>query len=78
LAPGDRLLLYSDGFTEARMPDQTMLEEDGLLRLVQSLPPDKTGPDFLDALYDALSVAAQGTDDFTDDISAALLEYSGA
>lgn len=78
LAPGDRLLLYSDGFTEARMPDRTLLEEDGLLRLVQSLPPDKTGPDFLDALYDALSVAARGANEFADDISAALLEYSGA
>jgi sigma-B regulation protein RsbU (phosphoserine phosphatase) len=55
-----------------------MLEEAGLLELVLTLPKDRTGPDFLDALYDALKAKTGGTQDFDDDISAAFLEYGGA
>lgn len=78
LRPGDRMLLYSDGFTEALLADGSMLEEAGLLELVLTLPRDRTGPDFLDALYDALKAKTGGTQDFDDDISAAFLEYGGA
>lgn len=35
LSAGDRLLLYSDGVTEARSPDGTFLGEDGLHALIQ-------------------------------------------
>lgn len=75
LMPGDRMLLYSDGITEAVLPDGSMLEEDGLLDLVRSVPPDCTGPDFLDALYSGLEAQTGKMSDFDDDISAALLEY---
>lgn len=75
LSPGDRLLLYTDGFTEAVLPDGTMLDNDGLLALVISIPPDLRGPEFLDALYDALKAKLGDMAEFDDDISAALLEY---
>ena len=36
IAPGDRLLFYSDGFTECTGPDGQMLEEDGFARLIHA------------------------------------------
>ena len=54
-----------------------MLEEDGLLDLVLSVPANKTGPAFLDALYDRLRAKTHPANDFDDDISAAFLEYAG-
>lgn len=38
LAPGDLLLLYSDGLLEARNPAGEILEEDALLELARALP----------------------------------------
>ena len=35
LGPGDRLILYSDGITEARSPQGAFLEMDGLLSLLE-------------------------------------------
>lgn len=75
LTPGDRLLLYTDGFTEAVLPDGSMLDSPGLLDLVQSIPKACCGPDFLDALYDGLRVRLADGAEFADDVSAALLEY---
>ena len=77
LAPGDRILLYTDGFTEAVLPDGSLLEEDGLLSLVASVPNECFGPDFLDALYNTLKRDIVASADVDDDISAALLEYGG-
>ena len=37
LEPDDLLILYTDGITEARNPDNEMLGRDGLLAMVQSL-----------------------------------------
>jgi sigma-B regulation protein RsbU (phosphoserine phosphatase) len=78
LEPGDRLLLYTDGFTEAVLPDGSMLEQDGFLRLVQSLAQPYEGPNFLDALYSALKQRTRDVQDHDDDISAALLEFGNA
>jgi sigma-B regulation protein RsbU (phosphoserine phosphatase) len=75
LAPGDRLLLYTDGFTEAVLPDGSMLDTVGLLDVVRTVDSGLTGPDFLDALYDVLRDRLAGATEFDDDISAALLEY---
>jgi sigma-B regulation protein RsbU (phosphoserine phosphatase) len=77
LMPGDRMLLYSDGITEAVLPDGSILEENGLLDLVRSVPATCTGPDFLDVLYSGLEAQTGTLRDFDDDISAALLEYGG-
>ncbi|WP_411232711.1 PP2C family protein-serine/threonine phosphatase [Marivita sp. S0852] len=77
LHPGDKVLLYSDGFTEAMLPDGRMLDEDGFLEIVKSVAADRSGPDFLDGLYEALQAKTRFAQDFDDDISAALLEYGG-
>jgi sigma-B regulation protein RsbU (phosphoserine phosphatase) len=34
-APGDRLCFYSDGITEAAIPERSMLGSAGLLRLIE-------------------------------------------
>lgn len=78
LMPGDRLLLYTDGFTEAVLRDGSMLDTDGLRTLVQSISPKITGPDFLDELYERLKAMLGDGSEFYDDLSAALLEYADA
>jgi len=75
LAPGDRLLLYSDGFTEQTNPDGQMLDEDGLSQLALEYT-DTQGGEFIDALVWSLS-AHSGNTDFDDDLSGVLLEYTG-
>lgn len=77
LEPGDRVLLYSDGFTEALLPDGSMLDNDGLLDIVRSIPSALTGSHFLEAIYELFRVRTGRFQDFDDDISAAFLEYGG-
>ncbi len=75
LAPGDRLLLLSDGVTECPAPNGDMLGEDGLTGIMQQLSEVRGNP-LLEALMWELSSFA-GTDDFPDDVSAILFDYSG-
>lgn len=70
---GDRLLLYSDGITEAVMPDGEMLDEGGLVDMISPLR-DKRGPDFLESLFWALT-NRKGADPLDDDVSALLLDF---
>ncbi|WP_238366386.1 PP2C family protein-serine/threonine phosphatase [Mesobacterium pallidum] len=77
LNPGDRLLLYSDGITEARLSDGEMLEPEGLVELVGRVPEDSRGVEFLDDLYWQLSQCAADAG-MDDDISAVLFEFKGA
>ena len=37
LAPGERLVLYTDGVTEAEAPDGTMLEDEGFVALLREV-----------------------------------------
>lgn len=76
LVPGDRLLLHSDGFTEATADGTTMLDQDGLALLAGSLS-DVAGEAFLETLVWKLSEFTGGRE-FEDDVSAVLLEFRGA
>ena len=75
MQPGDRLLLYSDGFTECVLADGQMLEPEGLVRLVQDMPPDTPGPEFLEDLYWRLTQMMGPDRSLDDDVSAALFDY---
>ena len=75
LAPGDRLLILSDGVTECPSPAGEMLAEEGLAQMVDTLRP-KRGAEFLNGLMTQLT-AFSGSDDFPDDVSGILLEYRG-
>ncbi|WGW04604.1 PP2C family protein-serine/threonine phosphatase [Tropicibacter oceani] len=76
MARGDRLLLYSDGFTEAVMKDGQMLEEEGLARIFrQSVEMGGTGPELLEDMYWRLTTQMENAETLGDDVSAALLEF---
>ncbi len=73
LAPGDRLLIFSDGIVECPSPNGQLLEEEGLERIMRELS-GSSGPPLLEALTWKLSDFA-GDRDFPDDISAILVEF---
>ena len=75
LQQGDRVLLFSDGFSEAQDAQGQMLEETGLAAMMAHLAQHR-GPDLLDQLFASLCARAPGTD-MEDDVSAILLEYGG-
>ncbi len=75
LAPGDRVLLYSDGITECPLQGDEMLEEEGLAEML-SQHSEKRGNELLEALVGDLS-ARTGIKDFPDDLSCALIEMTG-
>lgn len=75
LSPGDRLYLLSDGITECPAPDGQMLEEDGLIRILQRNA-RLSGNAFFETLIWDLTTFS-GDKGFPDDISAVLLEYDG-
>ncbi|MBB94739.1 MAG: fused response regulator/phosphatase [Rhodobacteraceae bacterium] len=77
MQPGDRLLLYTDGFTEARLKSGDMLEEEGLLRLVKESLPAPTGREFMNDLYWRLIEEMEDESRLEDDVSATLFEYTG-
>ncbi|NKX42586.1 serine/threonine-protein phosphatase, partial [Rhodobacteraceae bacterium R_SAG2] len=74
---GDRLLLYSDGFTEARLENGEMLESEGLVDLIGKCNSNQTGQEFLDDLYWNLTQVMSPEFGLEDDVSATLFEYEG-
>lgn len=74
MEPGDRLLLYSDGFVECQTRAGGMLEGDGLLRLVGDCRTG-SGREMLDDLFWRLSEEMDPIFGMQDDVSATLFEF---
>ena len=77
LNPGDRLLMYSDGFTECRLQNGEMLEPEGLLDLIGKCQPGQTGREFLDDLFWNLTEIMDTESGLDDDVSATLFDFKG-
>ncbi len=75
LAPGDRLLFYSDGFTECADCSGRMLEEEGFAELIHA---NRTlsGNAFFEALVWDLDDYRDGGE-FADDLSGTMIEFRG-
>lgn len=72
LAPGDRLLIYSDGITECPAPDGTLLDDTGLTRMIDRYA-DVHGAELFYAIRAELAQIRDGGD-LPDDVSAILIE----
>ncbi|WP_370639383.1 PP2C family protein-serine/threonine phosphatase [Cognatishimia sp. F0-27] len=75
LKPGDKLLLYSDGFTEAVLKSGEMLGNDGLVEIFAQSAAEAEGPEVLEDMYWRLTQQMADPEQMGDDVSAALLEF---
>jgi serine phosphatase RsbU (regulator of sigma subunit) len=76
LAPGDRVLFYTDGVTEAARPDQEMFGEERLIRLVESLPRDLAACEVVDRVLEGVRDFL-GETEAGDDITVMVLRVMG-
>lgn len=74
LTPGDRLVLVSDGITEACDRDGEMIDQTRLARMLRKFS-GMAGPALLDAIYRETEQFAEG--EIADDVSAGVLEFHG-
>jgi serine phosphatase RsbU (regulator of sigma subunit) len=75
LDPGDVLLVFSDGVTEALSADDTEFGDDRLLECVYKNQ-ETTANALLDSLFDAIREFSEGAEQ-SDDVTALILRYSG-
>nr|WP_237215894.1 SpoIIE family protein phosphatase [Ruegeria lacuscaerulensis] len=77
MKPGDKLLLYSDGFTECSLADGGLLEEDGLRGMATNCATTHGGTEFLDDMFWRLTQSMPPGKGMDDDVSAVFFEYNG-
>ena len=78
LQPGDKLLLHSDGFTECRLKDGSLLGDEGLRQLAVDCAADmKSGSEVLDDMFWQLTQSMSQGGGMEDDVSAVFFEYNG-
>ncbi len=77
LEPGDKLLLHSDGFTECKLADGSLLDDEGLRMMALKCALDLNGPDFLDEMFRRLTQMLPDGGGLQDDVSAVLLDFNG-
>ncbi len=77
LEPGDKLLLHSDGFTESKLADGSLLDDEGLRMMALKCALDLNGPDFLDEMFRRLTQMLPDGGGLQDDVSAVLLDFNG-
>jgi sigma-B regulation protein RsbU (phosphoserine phosphatase) len=75
LNPDDKLLLHSDGLTECQNLTGDLLDDEGLERILLRHA-DSHGPELLNDIVWELTEFAE-SDDYGDDLSAILFEFSG-
>ncbi|RKT32278.1 sigma-B regulation protein RsbU (phosphoserine phosphatase) [Roseovarius halotolerans] len=73
MAPGERLLIHSDGIVECSDAQGRLLGDDGLEAILRDMR-HSHGPALLESLIWKLTEFS-GADDFQDDVSAVLLEF---
>ena len=73
MAPGDLLVLVTDGVTEARNADDTLFEDEGLERVL-SVSSKKSAEDMLALLLEEIETFSQGQEQH-DDITAIAIQY---
>jgi sigma-B regulation protein RsbU (phosphoserine phosphatase) len=72
LEPGDRLLCYTDGVTEARSPSGEFFDEERLGDLLRVLPRDLSAEEVARAIHDAVYAFSQ-SEDLEDDMTLIVL-----
>ncbi|TCJ11801.1 cyclic nucleotide-binding domain-containing protein [Parasulfuritortus cantonensis] len=77
LQPGDRLVLYSDGVTEAENPDHELFGQARMQAALDACPAGAAPADLVAALTAAVTDFA-GAADQSDDITVMVLHYLGA
>jgi len=77
VSPGDRLVLYSDGVTEAENPDRDMLGLERTRTLLDDCPADAPMADLVTHMTEGVSQFAAGAEQ-SDDITILALRYRNA
>jgi sigma-B regulation protein RsbU (phosphoserine phosphatase) len=76
LAPGDCLLLYTDGITEAMDETGTMFGDERLAAVFAQLAPNRSAQRVIDGVVDALETFRRGLVG-NDDVTAVVIRYDG-
>ena len=74
LEKGSRIILYTDGVTEAEKASKEQYGDNALLSLCESIGPEMTAQQTVDAIFDAVHTFADGNPQ-NDDITAMCIKY---